>query len=149
MSVISFWKWWLVFCWKQNIVMLLLVLLQLRLRWNCVVCLILMGQTDFKRFANDSGDKQQCLKRQKIVILKLLFKTSYWETSKCIYFGFSSWISKFHFFPQRPCYVSLSMKSQFEFWQGIVLLSQAGKTLYSRGWQSPRDDVSIKILNLC
>ena len=30
--------------------------------------------------------------------------------------------------------------------QGIVLVSCAGELLYSPGWQSPRDDASIKIL---
>ena len=38
------------------------------------------------------------------------------------------------------------MKYQFEDWQGIVFLSRAGEVLFSLGWQSPRDGVSIKTL---
>ena len=38
------------------------------------------------------------------------------------------------------------MKYQIENWRGIVFFSRAGEALFSLGWQSPRDGVSIKIL---
>ena len=38
------------------------------------------------------------------------------------------------------------MKYQIENWQGIVFLSRADEVLFSLGWQSSRDSVSIKIL---
>ena len=56
-------------------------------------------------------------------------------------------ITTFVILPQRPCYVCSSMKYQFEDWRRVVLLSQAGEALFSLGWQSPRDGVSIKILS--
>ena len=39
-----------------------------------------------------------------------------------------------------------TLKYQFDTWQGIVSISWAGEWFFSLGWQSPRDDVLIKVL---
>ena len=38
------------------------------------------------------------------------------------------------------------MKYQFDAWQDAVSISWEGESLFSLGWQSPRDGASIKIL---